>query len=71
MACARHDDMAVAYAKMGDTKMSKTILGYADMPVDMPLGIRQHALVWHSCVTTDHLPLSTVPGQGLAQIRNI
>ncbi|CAE7206400.1 rhp16 [Symbiodinium sp. CCMP2592] len=35
MACARHDDMAVAYAKMGDTKMSKTILGYADMPVDM------------------------------------
>ena len=38
MACARYDDAAVAYAKMGETKMSKTILGFADMPVDLQRG---------------------------------
>ena len=38
LACARHDNFAVGYAKMGDDAMSKKILGYADMPADLLLG---------------------------------
>ena len=41
MACARHDDIAVAYAKLGETKMSKTIIGFAELPVDMTLGLEE------------------------------
>ncbi|CAE7538697.1 RAD16 [Symbiodinium natans] len=37
LACARHDNFAVGYAKMGDDAMSKKILGYADMPADLLL----------------------------------
>ena len=73
MACARHDDMAVAYAKMGDSKMSKSILGYADMPVELPLGMPRlcTAVRWQITCHCARCQGSALQSQGLVAHQEI